>query len=49
MESINYERDVEHSESTYHMTDSFKDTTCVRRIPDDVSALQQVKRVVIRN
>lgn len=45
--NIDYERNVERSESTFIITISFKDEACPGRILDAVSSLPATKKVVI--
>ena len=44
---IDYERDMQRSESTFTITMSFRDAGCPRQILDDVSSLPSVKKVSI--
>ncbi|GAB4419810.1 MAG: MgtC/SapB family protein [Thermodesulfovibrionales bacterium] len=45
---MDYEKDMEKKESIYHITITFKDTVSTKKILDEVSSLQFVRRVVIR-
>lgn len=46
---IDYERDMEKAESTYLITIALRDRALIRKILDEVSLLQSVKRVAIRS
>lgn len=47
--SIDYERDMGKMESTYHITIALKDISFIKKILNEISSLQFVKRVVIRS
>ncbi len=47
MGRIDYERDMERSQSTFSITISFRDTGSPKRIIDDISSLPSVKKVAI--
>lgn len=49
IEKTDYERDLEHKESTFRMTISFKGEGCAEKLLAELSSLQDVKRVVIRS
>jgi len=46
---INYGRNMENKESSYNISISFKGESCPRRILDEISSLQNVKRVAINS
>lgn len=46
---INYERDIDRSETSFDITVSYTEPACVRRILDDISGISSVKRVGIRS
>lgn len=47
--NINYEKDIEKKESSFDITISLSDRTSVKKILDELSSLQNVKRVAIRS
>lgn len=49
IEKTDYERDLEQKESMYTITISFKGESCTEKLLDELSSLQNVKRVVIRS
>lgn len=49
MNNIDYERDVERGESIFDITLSFKDMSAQRKIFDELSSLQSVKKVTVRS
>lgn len=46
---MDYERDTERRKATYDITISFKDMSCPKRILDEISSIQFVKKVIIRS
>jgi len=46
---INYERDLEKDTSLFELTFSFTEPLSVRKILDDISAIDAVKRVIIKS
>lgn len=49
IEKTDYERDLEHKESTYNITITFKGGGCTEKLLTELSSLQNVKRVMIRS
>jgi uncharacterized membrane protein YhiD involved in acid resistance len=49
IEKTDYERNVEHKESMYDITISFKGESSTEKLLDELSSLQNVKRVMIRS
>lgn len=49
IKGIDYEIDIEKGETIYHITVSFTDDAVTRKILGEVTAIQSVKRVVIRS
>jgi putative Mg2+ transporter-C (MgtC) family protein len=47
--NINYEKDIEKRESSFDITISLSERTLVKKILDEISSLQNVKRVAIRS
>jgi putative Mg2+ transporter-C (MgtC) family protein len=47
--NINYEKDIEKRESSFDITISLSERTSVKKILDEISSLQNVKRVAIRS
>jgi len=49
IEKTDYERDLEHEESTYTITITFKGEGCTEKLLAELSSLQNVKKVMIRS